>query len=177
MSNNEPVSPKHQLNIHLDYGPQCFELGGLEVRYGYHYSGEHQLREQLVRIPAAELQPALKSELDVLYETMRQRIPEPASVRLPHAEIRPTIRPGGLTFVVLDQARATKLPIARLYYYEIIEPIRSNIERRVYLEQADWTEEELETCKGIRDKVRNIAWEDYSRLIGHHLFGSAEAEA
>ena len=137
----------------------------------------HQLREQLTRIPAAELHPALKHELDLLYEAMRQRIPEPVSVRLPHAEIQPTIRPGGLTFVVLDQTRATKLPIARLYYYEIVEQIRSNIERRVYLEQPDWTDEELETCKGIRDKVKKIAWEDYSHLIGHHLFGSAEAES
>jgi len=59
---------------------------------------------------------------------MRQRIPEPVSVRLPHAEIQPTIRPSGLTFVVLDQARATKEPIARLYYYEIVEPLGSNIE-------------------------------------------------
>ena len=125
------MSLKHQLIIHLDYGTQCFELGGLKVRYGYHYSGEHQLREQLVRIAAAELAVELKADLDAVYEILQTRIPQPSPVRLPHAEILPIIRPGGLTFVVLDQAREKLLPIARLYYYEIIVPIRSHIERRV----------------------------------------------
>ncbi|MGE5219625.1 MAG: hypothetical protein ACM3SP_21700 [Chloroflexota bacterium] len=168
---------KHQLNIHLDYGIQCFEPGGLEVRYGYHYSGEHQLREQVVQIPRAKLDPDLKSDLDALYEMLRGRIPQATPVRLPHAEIVPTIRPGGLTFVVLDQARQEQLPIARLYYYEIIEPIRSNIERRIYLERPDWTDNELKVCKRVREKVRKIAWDDYSGLMGHHLFGAAEHES
>jgi hypothetical protein len=167
---------KHQLNIHLDYGVHCFEPGGLEVRYGYHYSGEHQLREQVVQIPSAKLEADLKSDLDALYEMLRLRIPLPMPVRLPHAEIVPTIRPGGLTFVVLDQARQAQLPIARLYYYEIIEPIRSNIERRVYLERPDWTGDELRVCKRVREKVRKIAWDDYSSLMGHNLFGAAERE-
>ena len=208
------MSSKHQLNVHLDYGIQCFELGGLEVRYGYHYSGEHQLREQLVQIPARELEKKLATDLDALYEVLRVRIPDPSSVRLAHAEIVPTIRPGGLTFVVLDQAREKLLPIARLYYYEIVEPLRSNIERRVYLgacrelapskqesttyepslvckllilgcrplipdrllERPDWTSDELKVCRRVAEAVRKIAWNDYSHLRGHHLFGAAEEE-
>jgi hypothetical protein len=134
---------KHQLNIHLDYGIQCVEVGGLEVWYGYHYSREHQLREQVIQIPAAKLDPDLKSDLDAVYEMLRIRIPHATPIRLPHAEIVPTIRPGGLTFVMLDQAREEQLPIARLYYCEIVETIRSNIERRVYLQRPDWTEDEL----------------------------------
>ncbi len=171
------MSPKHQLNVHLDYGPQCFEPGGLEVRYGYHYSGEHQLREQVVRIPPATIAPELKTDLDALYEILRRKIPEPEVVRLPHAAIRPTIRPAGLTVVVLDQSRAAQLPIARLYYYEEVDPLRSRIERRVYLERPGWSAPELQVCDRVRETVRKLAWQDYSRLLEHHLFGPAEEGA
>jgi hypothetical protein len=165
---------RHQLNIHLDYGPQCFQVGGLEVRYGYHYSGEHQLREQVMLIPEERLEPGLRADLDQIYAALAGRIPEPDVVRLPHAEIRPTIRTTGLTFVVLDQTRAVQLPIARLYYIEEVPEVGSSIERRVYIEQPHWTVEEREVCDRVRQRVRKLAWEDYSRLIGHHLFGSAE---
>jgi hypothetical protein len=168
---------KHQLNIHLDYGPNCFEAWGLEIRYGYHYSGEHQLREQVVRIQAADLKPELKANLNAIYDALRCRIPEPDIVRLPHAVVRPSIRPAGMTFVVLDQTRADRLSIARLYYYEEVAPLGSRIERRVYLEQPDWSCEEREICNHIRDVVKKMAWQDYERLMGHHLFGAAEEGA
>jgi len=173
----EGVALKHHLNIHLDYGPQCFEPGALEVRYGYHYSGEHQLREQVLRIPQVEIAAELKSDLDGLYDALNRRIPDPEIVRLPHAAVRPTVRPAGLTFVVLDQARTAQLPIARLYYYEEVEPLRSRIERRVYLERPDWSATDLPLCDRVREAVRKIAWEDYTRLLGHHLFGPAEDRA
>ncbi len=168
---------KHQLNIHLDYGPHCFELWGLEVRYGYHYSGEHQLREQVIRVGADHIEPKLKIDLDSIYEALKGRIPEPERVRLPHTEVKPTVRPAGLTFVVLDQTRAMTLPIARLYYYEEIEPLGSRIERRIYLEKPDWTSAENEVCEGVRESIRKLAWKDYERLMGHHLFGAAENDA
>jgi len=168
------MPPKHQLNIHLDYGPQCFELWGLEVRYGYHYSGEHQLCEQVIRIAVNHIEPALKTDLDSIYESLKSRIPEQAAVRLTHSEVTPKVRPAGLTFVVLDQSRAKALPIARLYYYEEIEPIGSRIERRIYLENPDWKETEHEVCERVQENVRKIAWKDYERLMGHHLFGAAE---
>ena len=168
------MPPKHQLNIHLDYGPNVFEPWGLEVRYGYHYSGEHQLREQVLRIPPEEIGESLTTDLAALYDALSMRILEPAMVRLPHAEIRPTIRPTGFTFIVLDQARAELLPIARLFYLEEVTPLRSRIERKVYLERADWGEKEHPLCKRVRDVVRKLAWEDYSRLVGHCLFGPEE---
>lgn len=168
------MAQKHQLNIHLDYGPSAFEPWALEVRYGYHYSGEHELREQVLRIPAGEIGAALTADLKELYEALRRRIPEPKTMRLPHAEIRRQVRPTGLTYVVLDQARATRLPIGRLYYLEEVEPLRSRIERRVYLERPDWQQSELPLCKRVREAVRKLAWEDYSRLTGHHLFGPEE---
>ena len=165
---------KHQINIHLDYGPHCFELWGLEVRYGYHYSGEHQLREQVIRIGANHIEPKLKIDLDSIYEALKSRIPEPEAVRLPHAEVKPTLRPAGLTFVVLDQTRAKVLPIARLYYSEEVDPLGSRIERRIYLEKPDWTGTEREVCERVRKSIRKIAWNDYERLMDHHLFGAAE---
>ena len=168
------MAQKHQLNIHLDYGPNVFEPWALEVRYGYHYSGEHQLREQVLRIPSGEIGTQLAADLKELYEALRRRIPEPEMVRLPHAEIQPQILPTGLAYVVLDQARAAELPIARLYYLEEVEPIGSRIERRVYLERPDWEQTELALCKRVREAVRKLAWEDYSRLMGHHLFGPEE---
>jgi len=168
---------KHQLNIHLDYGPHCFEQWGLEIRYGYHYSGEHQLREQVLRIGANHVEPELKMNLDSIYDALKNRIPEPEAVRLPHAEVKPKITPAGLTFVVLDQKRAKTLPIARLYYYEEVEPLGSRIERRIYLEKHDWTDAEREVCQRVREIVRKIAWNDYERLMGHHPFGAAERGA
>jgi|SRR3972149_10143605 len=168
------TSPKHQLNIHLDYGPHCFEQWGIEIRYGYHYSGEHQLREQVIRIGANRIDPELKKDLSSIYEALKNRIPKPEAVRLPHAEVTPKISPAGLAFVVLDQARAKALPIARLYYYEEIEPLGSRIERRIYMEKPDWKDAESEVCERVRENVRKIAWKDYEHLMGHHLFGVAE---
>ena len=163
---------KHQLNIHLDYGIQCFESFGLEIRYSYHYSGAHKLREQVMRLKVADIEPELKADLDTIYEALRQRIPEPDIVRLPHSEVQPDIRPVGLTFVVLDQARSALLPIARLYYYEEIESLKSSIERKVYLEKPDWNENELKVCKRVKNTVRRLAWQDYERLMDHNLLGN-----
>jgi hypothetical protein len=116
----------------------------------------------------------LKNDLEALYAALRSRVPDPAAVRLPHAEVEPTIRPAGLTFVVLDQARAPQLPIARLYYYEEVLPLNSRIERRVYLEGPDWTATEMPICERVREAVRKLAWQDYERLLRHHLFGPSE---
>lgn len=160
------------MDIHLDYGPNVFEPWALEIRYGYPHSGEHQVREQVLRIPKDEIKGELAADVKRLYASLERRIPEPELVRLPHAEIKPHIRPTGLTYVVLDQARAEKMPVARLYYLEEVEPIKSRIERRIYLEKPDWDPDETELCKRVRAAVRKLAWEDYSRLVDHHLFDS-----
>jgi len=113
---------KHQLNIHLDYQPG----GALEVRYGYHYSGQHQLREQVLSIPGPMISADLRLDLDDLYEALRGRAPAPEIVR------------------------------------------------RVYLERPEWSLAELPICDRAREAVRKLAWQDYERLLGHHLFGPAE---
>lgn len=164
---------RHQLNIHLDYSPNCFGQYGLEISYGYNYR-EHHLREQIILIGANDLEPELKMDLDSIYQALTNRIPEPEAIRLPHAKVKPKIIPAILTFVVLDQTRAKALPIARLTYYEEVEPTGSRIERRIYLEKPDWTDTEYEVCKRVREKVRKITWKDYQHLMGNHLFGVVE---
>jgi hypothetical protein len=160
---------KHQLSVHLDYGPTCFEPGGLEVRYGYHQSGVHELREQVIRVRASDIAPELRFDLAELYAALEKRIPIPEAVRLPHAAVQPEIQPGGLTFVVLDQSRAAALPIARLYYYEVIAPLESRVERQVRAEKPDWTDLERTVCFRVQASVRKLAWADYQRLMGHHI--------
>jgi hypothetical protein len=167
---------KHQLNIHLDYGPTCPD-GGLEIRYGYHYSGPHQLREQVICLKQSEIAGPLRKDLAEVYSALERRIPAPENVRLPHASIRPDVKSGGLTLVVLDQARAPTLPMARLYYYEIVASLNSRIEGQVRVERDGWTPTELEICVRIAEGVRKLAWQDYERLIGHHLFGENDGGA
>ena len=167
---------KHQLNVHLDYGPTC-PGGRLEIRYGYHHSGVHQLREQVLVLSRDEIPAKLRTDLTEVYAALERRIPDPDLVRLPHASIRPELESGGLTFVVLDQARASKLPLARLYYYETVEPLSSRIEREVRVERAGWTPSELDICSRITERIRKLAWEDYERLMGYRLFGKEDADA
>ena len=168
------MSIRHQLNIHLDYGPQCSEINSLEIRYDYHFSGEHRLEEQLLRLSADLLDADLRRDLDEIYGALVRRIPAPNSVRLPHAEICPTIKPMGLTFVVQDQVRAAQLPIARLYFIEMIPELGSKTERKVYLEGPDWTVQENVVCDRVRSRVKGLAWEHYKGLVRPHLFGNEE---
>jgi hypothetical protein len=85
-----------------------------------------------------------------------------------------SVRPAGLTLVVLDEARAPQVPIARLYYYEEVAPLASSIGDQVSIERSGWTVPELTICKRIQDPVRKLAWEDCSRLMEHRLLGPAE---
>ena len=80
-------------------------------------------------IPTEQIGTQLTKDLKALYDALKLRIPEPEKVRLPHVEIEPIVRPTCLTYVVLDQARAAKLPIARLYYLEETEQLKPRVER------------------------------------------------
>jgi hypothetical protein len=163
------VTLKHQLNIHLDYSPITAGPSDLEVRYSYPHSGEHSLREQELVVPARDMDPALRADIDFLVSTLVSRIPTPVGVRLPHALIPPKVEPGILTFVVLDQSRAERLPIARLTYYEVVKPLESRIEGRVCLEKEGWTSSELDCCRRIQAAVKGLAWHHYKRLMDGHL--------
>ena len=128
----------HQPNIHLDYGPHCFEAGGLEIRYGYHYSSGHELREQVIRVSAVDISPPLSADLTKIYGSLRKRIPVSEAVRLP----------------------------------QVVAPLKSRVEREVRVEKAGWTDTESVVCARIQDAIRKLAWQDYERLMGHHVLGA-----
>ena len=157
---------KHQLMVHFDYHPTHKEL---QIRYSYPFSREHELREQLIRYEESEIPVDLRNWLSCFSQFMADRIPQPETVRLPHAEVRPDISYGYLTVVVQDQSRANKVPLARLYYYEEVKPLSSKIEKQVYSERPNFNLTELDIAKRIREAVRKIAWKAYSELVGEHL--------
>ena len=161
---------RHQLNVHLDYGPGTAELGSLDVRYGYPHSGEHQLRDQVLVIPHSDIPQDLRRDLDAIYAALARQMSASKPVRLPHAEIVPTLRPTLLTLVVQDQSRAPQLPIARLNYHEEVAELRSRFDREVRLEGPNWSPGDLVVAQRVRAAVRKLAWQDYRRLVGHHLF-------
>lgn len=156
---------KHQLLIHLDYSPAP---GGLEIRYSYPFSRPHELREQVIRVPRRKILVAVKVELDALVEALCTRISTPKPVRLPHAEITPSIRRAITTIVIQDQHR--NLPIARLYYLEEIKEIGSRIERQVRMEPGEFSASERKSWGRLRTNIKRIVWEDYKRLVAAHLF-------
>ena len=61
---------------------------------------------------------------------LRERL-KVESVRIPHGVVTPTLQDGVLTVVTRDQRR--NLPIARLYCYELVDPLSSRIER-----ESEW---------------------------------------
>lgn len=160
------ASIKHQLLIHVDYSPAP---GGLEIRYSYPFSTPHELREQVIRVPRHEIPVAVKAELDALVEALSTRIPTSTPARLPHAEITPSIRRAITTIVIQDQ-RPNRTPLARLYYLEEIKEIGSRIERQVRMEPRDFSPSERASWSRLRAAIKRIAWEDYKRLVGAHLF-------
>ncbi len=157
---------KHQLIVHLDYHPTHKEL---QIRYSYPFSGEHELREQLIRYEESETPIDLRIWLDRFSHFMVHRIPQLRAVRLPHAEVHPDISYGYLTFVVQDQNRAAKVPSARPYYYEEVKPLGSRVEKAVYIERPDLSPEELSVAMHLRAAVRKIAWQAYSELVREYL--------
>lgn len=158
------TSIKHQLFIHVDYSPD-----GLEIRYGYPYSHPHELKEQLIRMPRNKIPPKVRSELESIVRALACRIPKPAMVRLPHAQIAPTVRHGIATIVVQDQ-QPGRTPLARLYYYEEVKDIGSMIEKEVRIEPGSWSAAERGSWDRLRSAIKAMAWKDYERLAGAHLF-------
>jgi len=162
---------RHYLDTHIDYWLDENEqlLGPVEVRYGYHYSGVHHLREQVVQVPVTGMSTAESDRLIAVYQILKGRIPAPKPVRLPHAIVAPRIKTGGLTFVAQDQRQAAILPVARLYYYEIVPELASQIERQVRLTREDWSPDEAVVARRLRAWIRAVAWRAYVVLAGPYL--------
>jgi hypothetical protein len=167
---NRPAQLRHQLNIHCDYGPNAAKPDTLSVKYGYHYSGAHQLRQQSVEIPIANVDRKLRSALDSIVNVLVSRIPPSQTVRLPHAAIVPVIEPASLTFVAQDQARPATIPLARLYYYETVAVLDSRIEAQVRVTRTEWTPPQLATCQRTISAIKAMAWSHYKSLVKQHHF-------
>jgi hypothetical protein len=162
---------RHYLDTHVDYwvdGAGSL-TGDIEIRFGYHFSGEHHVREQVLRIPPAALSQKERELLLGVIQVLVGRIPEPKSVRLPHATVIPRIRVGGFTFVAQDQRQATILPVGRLYYQEIIPELASQVEKQIRLERADWPDSSRHMTGRLRAWVRSRAWQSYAALIAPYL--------
>ena len=131
--------------------------GAVQVRYGYHYSGEHHLREQLVQVAVPSLTAAESELLTSVFHMVRERIPAPTPVRLPHATVVPIITLGGFTFVAHDQRQAALLPVARLCYHEDVPELASRVERQIRLTRDDWAASEMRSARRLRAWVRAVA--------------------
>ena len=160
---------KHQLNVHCDFKVTSGELEWLHIRYSYPHSAP-ALREQMHAPDLGSLKPDLVADLTELYRLMSSMHPPPIRVRLPHAAFLPEVAYGILTLVAQDQKRVPELPKARLYYYETIRALKSQAELQIHRGRGDWSASELPVATRCAQAVKKIAWLDYERLVGEHLF-------
>lgn len=105
------------------------------------------MREQKFQIQPEALADPVRGLLLNIHEIVAANIPRPSPVRLPHATIMPRIEFGFFTFVAQDHSQAAILPVARLYYSEVISEIGSKVEHQIRLQSADWESSELSHAK------------------------------
>jgi len=156
-----PKAPKyvpHQLIIHIDEHPD----GSLEIRYDYPFSAPHALPEQVIRLAPEQVPLQLRADLIQLRNSLRARL-DVRPVRIPHGEIIPAIQEGILTVVIQDQRR--KLPIARLYCYELAERLGSKVERELRMETSDFTPAQRALWKRVQQEIKARAWKDFQEKL------------
>src|SRR5208337_1944945 len=131
---------------------------GLWIRYnliGYRSSTPHALSEQVIQLASGEVSEQLRKELTEIIDWLHARL-DVRPVRIPHGEILPGVRDGILTVVVQDQRRS--LPVARLYCYEEIKELGSQVEQELRMEATDFTSKQLAVWKWVREKIKGMAW-------------------
>jgi hypothetical protein len=155
----------HQFLIHL-----VLEFGSrdLLVVYSYPFSQPHELRERTIRVVESEIPKRVKTTLDSLVRALIGRIPAPNAVRMPHAEIEPQIRYTGATVVVQDKRR-DDLPLAVMYYLEVVPGLCSQVQRQVRIERDDFSDDELAAWNGLRQAVKSIVWAEYKKRFGSYF--------
>jgi hypothetical protein len=157
---------QHQLSIHLDFVPGP---DGVTVVYSYAFSGDHELREHRVQLLAPDLDRQFADDLDLVYREMIERIGPVRVAVLPHAPITPQIKPAILTIVVQDQRRKNDLPLARMYYNEVIEEIQSQKAREVRANKTNFSSIALKALARITSRAKGMAWADYSTRVAPYL--------
>ena len=148
----------HQLIIHIDYHPD----GTLEIRYDYPFSAPHTLGEQVIRLVLEEVPQQLRADLTEFRNWLRARL-DVRPVRIPHGEILPGTREGILTVVIQDQRRS--LPIARLYCYEEIKQLGSQVERELRMEAPDFTPAQRGIWKRVQQEIKGMAWKNFQEKL------------
>ena len=151
---------KHQHKIWIQYH---LESDHAVISYGYPDSYPHRLPEQRIDIKLSKLNEDLRRNLCVLHEKVASKIPEPESVRLPHAIIKPEITYGYFTLAALDQDRANELPLCRLYYHEDVKVIPSRVEKFIRITKPEMDEELLSIAKKTSKQLRKLVWEHYKK--------------
>lgn len=159
-----PLLAKHELVIHLDYGPP---VAGLKIRYRYPFRTPDAFPERVVRIPQHQILRDVLRDLDILYQGLTNRVPVPAGP--PDTGVVPHTRPAIATIVIQDQRRAQELPLARLCYPEDVAGNGSQAEREVHMEAEDFTADERLAWDRLRKRIKGIAWTHYQGAVGDYL--------
>jgi hypothetical protein len=145
---------KHQLVVHLDYGPA---LLGLEIRYSYPLSALHLSPERVIRIPQDQILRDVLRHLDHLVKGLTGRIPAPSG---PPCQDR-VCRPTGATIVIQDGRRGHEQPLAWLNYEDEGPEIGSRVGKSVRMTPPDFTPDEFSSWDRLRQRIRGIAWAHY----------------
>lgn len=159
---------RHQLDVWVQYDREA-DHGVLS--YAYHYSRPHELHEQRVDLTLSELPTTLLMDMNWLVDALASQIPTPRTVRLPHAEIQPTIRLGYFTLAIQDQRRAAELPSCRLYYREVVPELTSAVEKEVRITRPGMSPVELRVAMRTGARLRGMAWSHYRDRFKEYFRG------
>jgi hypothetical protein len=150
---------KHQLVIHLDYGPAVL---GLEIRYSYPLSTLHVSPERVIRIPQGLILRDVLRHLELLVRGLTARIPSPSG---PPRQDR-ICRPIGATIAIQDDRHGHELPLAWLAYEEDGQESGSRVGKEIRMTQRDFTPDEFSSWDRLRQRIRGIAWAHYQGAVG-----------
>lgn len=150
---------KHQLVIHLDYGPAIL---GLEIRYRYPLSTLHVSPERVIRIPQDQILRDVLRHLDHLVRGLTLRIPSPSDPPCPDRMCRPI----GATIAIQDERPGHELPLAWLTYEEDGSELDSRVGKEIRMTRRDFTPDEVSSWDRLRQRIKGIAWAHYQGAVG-----------
>lgn len=150
---------KHQLVIHVDYGPAIL---GLEIRYSYPLSSLHASPERVIRILQDQILRDVGRHLDHLVRGLTARIPSPSG---PPWQDR-ICRPIGATIALQDDRHGHELPLAWLTYEEEDREIGSRVEKEIRMTRRDFTPDEFSSWDRLRQRIKGIAWAHHQGAVG-----------
>lgn len=124
-------------------------------------------RNSELNMTLSDLPCDLWRDMHDLIEALVSRIPSVPPARLPPAEIRPQLRLGYFSLAIQDHRRASELLACRLYYYESIPELPSNVEKEVRVTRSEMTDAELHLARRVGARLRKMAWAALPRPLWH----------